>query len=257
MPLHPTYLQHFMQCLRALFQAGLLHAVPAHYYPSVEEISDEDDNAPQPGLTAGSRSAPSSSSRRSAPGSSTANNTPGYSNPSVIDSENEEIFRRHAFSDDDDVADDDDDDVADDDDDDVASDDEEDTTASGAPNPPTAPQIPRRRLPIAGRTPTPSNPSSASRRRVTPKGAYLGTWNLSGLPRAASNAVYASRDVRGRINRRVSKETYTGTVVLGGNYDMKRTACKHEHIDHIAAYQGMSRDEVNAMVSGQLLTIGT
>jgi hypothetical protein len=62
------------------------------------------------------------------------------------------------------------------------------------------------------------------------------------------NAVYGSRDRRDRINRRVSKEDEFGHVVLGGNFDVRRTACRHEHINYIPRYQGMSKEEVDAVI---------
>ena len=76
---------------------------------------------------------------------------------------------------------------------------------------------------------------------MAPWGIYLGTWRDSGLPAARSNAVYGSRDALMRINRRVSKETQHGQVVLGGNYDVRRTACKHENIDYCERYQGLTK----------------
>ena len=65
--------------------------------------------------------------------------------------------------------------------------------------------------------------------------SYLGTWKNSGLHVAVSNAVYGSRDNSDRINRRISKETSHGVVVVvGDRYDTKRTACSHDDINYVA-----------------------
>lgn len=63
-----------------------------------------------------------------------------------------------------------------------------------------------------------------------------------------ANAVYGSRDRRDHINRRISKESQHGEVVLGGAYETRRTACRHDDIDYIPRYQGMSAEEVNAAI---------
>lgn len=60
--------------------------------------------------------------------------------------------------------------------------------------------------------------------------------------------MYGSRDLKNRINRRVSKETPDGMVVVGGNYNHKKTACKHDDIDYLPAYQGMTNDQVNSHI---------
>ncbi|KAA6406587.1 MAG: hypothetical protein FRX48_09642 [Lasallia pustulata] len=87
------------------------------------------------------------------------------------------------------------------------------------------------------------NPPSGSRRRNTPRGIFLSTWNRSGVYNVTSNASYGLRDCRDRINRRVSKEDESGRVMLGGNFDIMRTACRHEHIDYIPRYQNMMTKE--------------
>ncbi len=81
-------------------------------------------------------------------------------------------------------------------------------------------RTPRSRNPVYG--PSPGTPS---KRRMNPRGIPLGTWNQSGLRAELANAVYGSRDIKNRINRRISKESVTGRVVTGGNYNHKKTAC--------------------------------
>ncbi len=96
--------------------------------------------------------------------------------------------------------------------------------------------------------PSSRNPPSSSKQRVRPKGIYLGVWNKSGLPAGVANAVYGSRDVKDRINRRIAKVDVAGTVVLGGNFDVRKTACKHEDIAYIPKYIGMTKEEVDAVI---------
>ena len=99
-----------------------------------------------------------------------------------------------------------------------------------------APQPPRRRT---------RRPHQERRRRSTPAGVYLGTWRGSGLAADAANAVYGSQDRRGRVNRRVSKETARGEPVRGGQYNYRRTACKHEEVEYIPTLAAMSKEQVN------------
>ena len=61
-------------------------------------------------------------------------------------------------------------------------------------------------------------------------------------------AVYGSRDVKNRINRRISKETPGGRVVAGGNYSHLKTACKHEQVDYVARFQGMTDEKVKSHI---------
>ena len=77
----------------------------------------------------------------------------------------------------------------------------------------------------------------------------LGNWNKSGLPLSESNAVYGSRDGRQRFNQRISLEHTDGHSIKGGNYNSKVTSCKHEDIDHIGQYRGMTKDQVEAAAS--------
>lgn len=119
-----------------------------------------------------------------------------------------------------------------------------DTDADEIPLPssasrPRRPQTP----PLTPRVPS-LNPSSGSKRRQKPKDVFLGTWKRSGLHPAISNAVYSSHDRRGHINRRISKERHNGQVVIDGNFDTRKTACRHENINYIAKCRGMSRLEV-------------
>lgn len=106
-----------------------------------------------------------------------------------------------------------------------------------------------RRLRYTARSPaslyTPTffvNPPSHYRRRVNPRGIYLGTWRRSGLPVDRNNTVYGSRDRRHRINRRINKEIEGGIVVQGGNYDRLRTACSHPDIKCVTRYRGLSKE---------------
>ena len=92
-------------------------------------------------------------------------------------------------------------------------------------------------------------PPTNSCQRLKPKGILLGTWTESGLHASASvNAVYGSRDIKNRINRRVAKVDIAGRTVLGGNYHVKKTACKHEHINYLSTFRGMSKQEVDAHI---------
>lgn len=111
----------------------------------------------------------------------------------------------------------------------------------------------RRRAPPRPQSPASANPPSGSRRRLKPRGILVGTWKRSGLHAASSNAVYASRDIKNRINRRISKEDGTGKVVHGGNFDVRVTACKHEDIDYIQRFSGMTKEEVDSWVMPLLL----
>lgn len=97
-------------------------------------------------------------------------------------------------------------------------------------------------------TPASRNPPSSSRQRLKPKGILLGTWSKSGLHADQSNAVYGSRDIKDRINRRIAKVDMAGSVVLGGRYDVKRTACSHGDINYVVRYRGMSKDEVDSVI---------
>lgn len=83
----------------------------------------------------------------------------------------------------------------------------------------------------------------------------MGTWSLSGLPLHRSNAVYASRDRRNRVNRRVSKEDNMGNIITGGNYDALRTACRHENITYIARFRNKTKEEVDAMIGTTLQAV--
>ena len=67
-----------------------------------------------------------------------------------------------------------------------------------------------------------------------------------------SNAVYGSQDARGRVNRRISKETPGGRVVVGGMYDSLRTACRHEDVAHLSHLAAMSKSEVDTYIREEL-----
>jgi hypothetical protein len=52
-----------------------------------------------------------------------------------------------------------------------------------------------------------------------------------------------------RINRRVSKEDGSGRVVLGGNYDTRRTACSHDQIYYIDRFRGLTKSQADSLIS--------
>ena len=62
-----------------------------------------------------------------------------------------------------------------------------------------------------------SNPATPTKRRFDPKGILLGTWKGSGLHAGHANAVFGSRDVYDRINRRISKESMSNLPVFRGD----------------------------------------
>ena len=101
-----------------------------------------------------------------------------------------------------------------------------------------------------------SGGSSHNRRRTQVVGVCLGTWSHSGLPAEASNAVYGSRDKRGRINRRISKQTMGGVLVVGGSYSCYRTSCSHDDIVYVEHLAGLSKADVDALVGTQLAIAG-
>lgn len=58
---------------------------------------------------------------------------------------------------------------------------------------------------------------SSEKRRKTPLDVLIETWKSNDItPVSESNAMYASRDVKGGINRRISKGTMYGSVPLHG-----------------------------------------
>lgn len=118
---------------------------------------------------------------------------------------------------------------------------------SSNPPPPT-PSTPHGPSSMQSDPPHSDNPPSASKQRLKPKGILLGTWSDSELQAAVSNAVYGSRDVMNRINRRVNKVSMDGLVVLGGNFDVKKTACSHDKIDYLPEFAGMSKAEVDSHI---------
>ena len=82
-------------------------------------------------------------------------------------------------------------------------------------------------------------------RHTNPYGIYIGTWIGSGLPGMKSNAVYALRDSKGRIHRRISMTNHAGLIVWGGNYKAQYTACSHKDVDYCTSYEGMTKEEVD------------
>ena len=69
-------------------------------------------------------------------------------------------------------------------------------------------------------------PGTPQKRRIYPRRILLHTWNKSGLGAELANAVHGSRDAKKHINHRISKESTSGRVAVGGKYNHKKTACK-------------------------------
>ncbi len=93
-----------------------------------------------------------------------------------------------------------------------------------------------------------NNPPSASKQRLKPKGILLGTWLDSRLQVAVSNAVYSSRDVINRINRRVNKVSIDRLIILGGNFNVKKTAYSYDKINYLLEFAGILKVEVNSYI---------
>lgn len=212
-----------------------VHAVPDHYYAAtVEEVPDEYDI--------------NRSRRRPAPGS--------QGNPFDVGSDDdmEDVGGDPMQSD------------AGDSDAEMQDADDVEFMGSGPASGGASSSRPRR---SAATPPTPPRGTTASRapiyqampgtpqkRRVDPRGLLLGTWKLSGLPADSANAVYGSRDKKNRINRRISKQSPSGAVVSGGNYNNKKTACKHQDVDYLPQYQGMTDEQVKSHIMPLLVPGG-
>lgn len=80
--------------------------------------------------------------------------------------------------------------------------------------------------------------SQIQKRRYNPRGLLLRTWKHTGLDAVRANAVYGSRDKQNGINRRISKESPTGQLASGRDFNNKITACSHEDIDYLPQYRG-------------------
>ncbi|KAI4208824.1 MAG: hypothetical protein LQ351_008165 [Letrouitia transgressa] len=133
----------------------------------------------------------------------------------------------------------------------VESDEDDDPVQERAGSPPRRrrTQNPPPETPNRDQNRAPSKRPSSSRPRLTPRGILLGTWKNSGLPPARSHAVYGSRDAKDRINRRISKVGLDGEVIMGINFfDAYKTACKHEDIDYVEKFYGMSKEEVDSII---------
>jgi hypothetical protein len=89
---------------------------------------------------------------------------------------------------------------------------------------------------------------SPSKRRVEPKGVYIGTWHKGDYRVPAVNAVYASVDSKGRVNRRISKQDILGNIRLDGGYDSRKTACSHEHVVYTLKFANKPKAEVDAII---------
>jgi len=51
-----------------------------------------------------------------------------------------------------------------------------------------------------------------------------------------------------RINQRVNKVGMDGLMILGGNFDVKKTACSHDKIDYLLEFAGISKAEVDSYI---------
>lgn len=65
-------------------------------------------------------------------------------------------------------------------------------------------------------------PGTPQKRRYDLRGLLLGTWKHAGLDAVRANAVYGSCDKQNRINRRIPKESPTGQMASGGNFNNKK-----------------------------------
>lgn len=98
-------------------------------------------------------------------------------------------------------------------------------------------------------TPNSINPFNGSKQRFKPKRILFGNWVRSGLHTGEnSNAVYNSRDVLNRINRRIVNMDVAGHVVLGEIYNVWKTSCKHDDIDYFATFRNMTKQEMDAHI---------
>ena len=89
---------------------------------------------------------------------------------------------------------------------------------------------------------------SDSRRHVTLREIYLEIWNRFELHAVFVNVVYEFRNRKNRINRRVFKKDHSDQMMLRENFDVRRTACKHEHIDYIVKYQDMIKKQIDVVI---------
>lgn len=195
-----------------------MHAVPAHYYASVEDAADEYDarfRQPDPTdpETACSPHEPFDDWYNANFGGGSAS---GFADAAGAGTQNSPFDL----------------------------DPEEDATASSrnAETPPSPPPSDFVRDEIAGNQATPQ------KRRLDPRGILLGTWKVRSPHAVGANAVFVSRDRLGRINRRLSKQTVAGTNANNPAFNARRTACKHEMINHTARWQGMTKAEVDSHV---------
>ena len=52
----------------------------------------------------------------------------------------------------------------------------------------------------------------------------------------------------------ILKETADGRVVVGGNFNHRKTACKHEEVDYVPRFQGMTEEEVRSHIMPLLIS---
>jgi len=51
-----------------------------------------------------------------------------------------------------------------------------------------------------------------------------------------------------RINQRVNKVGMNGLIVLGGNFNVKKTTCSHDKIDYLPEFAGILKAEVDSYI---------
>ena len=126
-------------------------------------------------------------------------------------------------------------------------DDDEPAASGAAATGPFTFRTTRMRSPAA--TPSSANPPNGSKQKFKPKRILFGNWVRSGLYAGqSSNAVYGFRDILNRINRKIAKMDVAGRIVLGGIYNVKKIFCKHDDIEYLPIFRGMTKQKVNAHI---------
>ena len=93
----------------------------------------------------------------------------------------------------------------------------------------------------------------ASRRRIiSPSSVPLGICHLAGLSGMQSNVVTGSVDIRGRVNRRVSKRRADGGLVEGG-WPRTKTACTHDAVLYRQVLRGKTKKQIDELVTNGLI----
>ena len=60
--------------------------------------------------------------------------------------------------------------------------------------------------------------------------------------------------MKDRINRRITKVDITSTIVLGGNFNIRKTIYKYEDITYIPKYIRITKEEVDIVIIPLLRT---